>query len=340
MGVNLSPLIGQFKRKITFKDLSNKVIAIDAYNAIYQFLTIIRDATGRPLRDRHGNVTSHLSGLFYRNINLLMENIKLVYIFDGTPPERKMRELIRRKEIKEESWRKYQEALKRGDYEEARKYAALASKIEDKMVDDAKKLLSLMGIPVIQAPSEAEAQASYMANKGDVWAAGTQDYDSLLFGSPIIVRNITLTGKQRLPSKGIEIKLEPELIYLKDVLNGLGITREQLVDIGILIGTDYNEGIKGIGPKKAYELVKQYGSIYRIPEIYRHYRKDEIDEIRSLFLQPNILKDYQLEFREPDYEGIIRFLCDEHDFSIERVEKALNELKKHRSVRALDQWFG
>lgn len=340
MGVNLAPLIAEFKRKITFKDLSNRVIAIDAYNTIYQFLTIIRDATGRPLRDRHGNVTSHLSGLFYRNINLLMENIKLVYIFDGTPPERKMKELMRRKEIKEESWRKYQEALRKGDYEEARKYAALASKIEDKMVNDAKKLLELMGIPVIQAPSEAEAQASYMANRGDVWATGTQDYDSLLFGSPVIVRNITLTGKQRLPSKGIEVKLEPEVIYLNDILNGLNLKYEQLIDIGILIGTDYNEGIKGIGPKKAYELIRQYGTIYRIPEIYKYYRKDEIDEIRSLFLKPNVLKEYNLKFKEPNYEGIVHFLCDEHDFSVERVEKALNELKKHKSMRALNQWFG
>lgn len=339
MGVNLAPLINQFKIKTTFKELAGKVIAVDAYNAIYQFLTIIRDPMGRPLRDRHGNVTSHLSGLFYRNINLLMENIKLVYVFDGVPPQQKMKELVRRSEVKEESWRKYKEALERGDYKEARKYAALASKIEDKIVEDAKRLLKLMGIPVIQAPSEAEAQASYMASKGDVWASGTQDYDSLLFGSPIIVRNITLTGKQRLPSKGIEVKLEPEIIYLKDVLSGLGITREQLVDIGILVGTDYNEGIRGIGPKKAYELIKRYGSIERIPEAIKAFRKEEIDEIRNLFLNPDITKDYRLEFPEPDYDGIIAFLCDKRDFSRERVEKALNELKKVKSVRALDSWF-
>jgi len=339
VGVNLAPLIGEFKRKITFKDLANKVVAIDAYNAIYQFITIIRDATGRPLRDRHGNITSHLSGLFYRNVNLMMEGIKLVYVFDGVPPQRKMRELARRREIKEESLRKYQEALEKGDYQEARKYAAMASKIEDRMVEDAKRLLRLMGIPVVQAPSEAEAQASHMARKGDVWAAGTQDYDSLLFGAPVIVRNLTLTGKRRLPGKGIEVEVEPEMIALEDVLRGLRITREQLIDIGILIGTDYNEGIRGVGPKRAYELVRQYGSVYKIPEVYRHYRKDEIDEIRSLFLNPEVTDDYELEFREPDYEGIVKFLCDERDFSVERVEKALNELKRSRGVRSLDQWF-
>ncbi len=339
MGVNLTPLINQFKIKTTFKDLANKIIAIDAYNAIYQFLTIIRDAMGRPLRDRHGNVTSHLSGLFYRNVNLLMENIKLVYVFDGVPPQRKMRELLKRKEIKEENWKKYLKALEVGDYKEARKYAALASKIEDRMVEDAKRLLSLMGIPVVQAPSEAEAQASFMARKGDVWASGTQDYDSLLFGSPVVVRNITLTGKQRLPSKGIEVKLEPEIIFLQDVLDGLKITREQLIDIGILIGTDYNEGIRGIGPKKAYELIKKYGSIERIPEAIREIGREEIIEIKELFLNPKVTMDYKLDFSEPDYDGIISFLCDEHDFNRERVEKALNELKKVKGVSALDKWF-
>lgn len=339
MGVNLAPLISEYKKKTTFKELSNKIIAIDAYNAIYQFLTIIRDHTGKPLRDSRGNVTSHLSGLFYRNVNLLIEGIKLVYVFDGAPPTRKMKELARRQEIKEESLKKYQEALKRGDLQEARKYAALASKIENKMVDDAKRLLNLLGIPAIQAPSEAEAQASYMAQNRDVWASGTQDYDSLLFGSPVIVRNITLTGKQRLPSKGIEIKLEPEIIYLDDILHKLKLTREQLIDIGILVGTDYNEGIRGIGPKRAYELIKKYGSIYDVPEALKQFTREEIEEIRYLFLNPQVTKEYSLEFKDPNYDGVVKFLCDERDFSMDRVEKALNELKRAKSMRALDQWF-
>ena len=340
MGVNLAPLIGEYKHRIGFPDLANKVVAIDAYNAIYQFLSIIRDPTGRPLRDRRGNVTSHLSGLFYRNINLLMENIRLVYVFDGAPPIRKMKELKRRQEIKEESWKKYLEAIERKDYEEARKYAALASKIEDKMVDDAVRLLDLLGIPTVFAPGEAEAQAAHMVNKGDVWSSGTQDYDSLLFGSPRIVRNITLTGRQRLPSKGIEIKLEPELLNLEEILGGLGLTREQLVDIGILIGTDYNDGVKGIGPKKAYQLIKKYGRIEDIIEIKDKIDMNEVKEVRALFLDPDVTDNYSLEFKEPDYEGVIRFLCDEHDFSIDRVSKALDNLKKVKSVKSLDQWFG
>ncbi len=339
MGVNLAPLIQDIKKQIEFKDLRNKVLAIDAYNALYQFLTTIRDRTGKPLRDSHGRVTSHLSGLFYRNVNLLKFGIKLVYVFDGAPPKKKMEELKRRKLIKEEGYRKYLEAVDKGDFESARKYAAVAATLEQYMVEDAKELLSLLGIPVVQAPSEGEAQASYMAKKGDVDAVSSQDYDSLLFGAPKIVRNVTLSGTIKYPSKGIEVKLEPEIVELSRVLEYLGVSHSQLIDIAILIGTDYNEGLRGVGPKKALDLIKRYGSIEKIPDAMRKFTEDEIREIRSLFLSPEVTDNYKLDFRDPDYEGVIRFLCDEHDFSFQRVEKALNELKKAKSIRGLDQWL-
>jgi flap endonuclease-1 len=215
----------------------------------------------------------------------------------------------------------------------------MAATLEEYMVEDSKKLLTFLGIPVVQAPSEGEAQASYMAIKGDVWAVGSQDYDSFLFGAPRIVRNITLTGKVRYPSKGVEIKLEPELVYLKEVLDGLGITREQLIEIGILIGTDYNEGIKGIGPKKALDLIKSYRSIDNIPNIMEKISKEEILEIKHMFLSPEITDDYKLDFKDVDYEGIMKFLCEEHDFNPKRVNRALSELKEATSIKSLDQWF-
>lgn len=341
MGVNLSPLINKYKNKISFSYLRNKIIAIDAYNTIYQFLSTIRDATGRPLRNSRGRVTSHLSGLFYRNINLLKEGIKLVYVFDGIPPSRKMKELERRKILKQESYTKYLEALERKDYEQARKYAVMASTLEEYMVEDSIKLLNLMGIPTIIAPSEGEAQASYMAQKGDVWAVGSQDYDSFLFGAPRIVRNITLTGTIKYPSKGIEVKLEPEIINLKDILNGLQINRRQLIDIAILIGTDYNEGVKGIGPKKAYALIKTYGEIEKILISESKIRTilSELNEIRDLFINPKVTDNYTLEFKDIDITGVEEFLCEEHDFSKKRVSKALDEYKKSTSIKSLDQWF-
>jgi len=275
--------------------------------------------------------------LFYRNINLLKERIKLVYVFDGKPPLKKIKELERRRIIKTESYEKYLKALEKRDFKEARKYAAMAATLEEDTVESSKTLLNLMGIPVIQAPSEGEAQASYMAMKGDVWAVGSQDYDSFLFGAPKIVRNITLTGKIKYPSKGIEVKMQPELIFLDNILKKLGVTREELVDIAILIGTDYNEGVRGIGPKKALELIRAYRSIENIPGISLEI--DEVQEIRRLFLSPEVTDDYEIKFRKVDYDRVIQFLCEEYDFSEERVKKALNELKEATSIQSLDQWF-
>ncbi len=339
MGVNLSPLIDQYKKQIRFEDLTGWKLGIDAYNTLYQFITTIRDKSGNPLRDRMGRVTSHLSGLFYRNVNLMKYGIKPVYVFDGPPPRRKMRELARRRKIKEEGYRRYLEAIERGDFDSAKKYAAVAATLEDYMIEDAKRLLSLLGIPVVEAIEEGEAQAAYMAIKGDVDAVASQDYDSFLFGSPKVVRNVTLTGTIKYPSKGIKVKLEPELVELDEVLKALDITREQLVDIAILIGTDYNEGIHGIGPKKAYNLVKQYGSLENIPMVKEHFLDEDIMELRKLFLHPRVTDNYKLRFNDPDYDGIIDFLCREHDFSVDRVRKALEELKKAKSVKRLDQWF-
>ena len=275
--------------------------------------------------------------MFYRNINLLKERIKLVYVFDGKPPLKKIKELERRRIIKTESYEKYLKALEKRDFKEARKYAAMAATLEEDTVESSKTLLNLMGIPVIQAPSEGEAQASYMAMKGDVWAVGSQDYDSFLFGAPKIVRNITLTGKIKYPSKGIEVKMQPELIFLDNILKKLGVTREELVDIAILIGTDYNEGVRGIGPKKALELIRAYRSIENIPGISLEI--DEVQEIRRLFLSPEVTDDYEIKFRKIDYDRVIQFLCEEYDFSEERVKKALNELKEATSIQSLDQWF-
>lgn len=339
MGVNLSPIISGFKKHIDFSDLRGWVLAVDAHNTLYQFITTIRDKSGNPLRDSKGRVTSHLSGLFYRNIQLLKNGIKLVYVFDGVPPKKKMEELKRRRIVKEEGYKKYLEAVDKGDYESARKYAAVAATLETYMINNAKELLNLLGIPIIQAPSEGEAQAAYMVKKGDITAVASQDYDSLLFGATKVVRNVTLTGTVKYPSKGVELKLEPELIELERVLKGLGILYNQLVDIGIMIGTDYNEGIRGVGPKKALDFIRAYGSAEKIPEILKFMTIDDIMELRRLFMSPDVTNDYTLEFRNPDYSGIEAFLCNEHDFNEQRVRKALNELRKSMSTKSLDHWF-
>jgi len=343
MGVNLRGIIKA--KEITLMNLKGKAISIDAYNALYQFLAIIRQPDGTPLKDSQGRVTSHLSGLLYRTVNLVENGIKPVYVFDGKPPELKAMEIERRKAVKEEAVKKYEEALARGDLEAARMYAQATSVLTEDMVNQAKRLLDLMGIPYVQAPSEGEAQAAYMAKKGDVFACGSQDYDSLLFGAPRLVRNISITGRRKLPRKNVYIEVKPGLIALDEVLSDLNISREQLIDIAILVGTDYNpEGIKGIGPKKALTLIKQYGSLENaLKHIPGASFPVDPAEIKEVFLKPQVTDSYEVKWRQPDIENVVNFLCGEHDFSESRVRKAVEKLdkamKETKTRTSLDMWF-
>jgi len=343
LGVDLSDLVS--KKATSLNELAGRRIAVDGYNALYQFLAIIRGATGEPLMDRAGRVTSHLSGVLYRTVNMVESDVKIVYVFDGEPPTLKEAEIKYRQAVKEEAVLKYKEALSKGDVETARKYAQMTSKLKDEMVDDAKRLLACLGIPWVQAPSEGEAQASYMASKGDVWAASSQDYDSLLFNAPRLVRNLTISGRRKLPGRNVYVEVEPELIELSRVMSELGISREQLVDLGILVGTDFNpDGIKGIGPKTALKLIKEHGGLEKAAEEKGLPIPPNFEEIRQIFLSPKVSTDYHLEWKEPDVEGVASFLCGERDFNEIRVRNALTRmtesLKKTKGKSTLESFFG
>ena len=343
MGVQLGALLSP--AKISLEEFSGRSIAFDGNNILYQFLAIIRGRRGEPLYDSSGRITSHLSGLIYRNSNFVEAGVKVVYVFDGKPPALKGEEIERRRRSRREARVEYKKALERGEVEEARKYAQRAASLTDIMVGDAKKLLTVMGIPWVQAPSEGEAQTAYMSQKGDVWASASQDFDSLLFGAPRLVRNLSITGRRKLPNKKVYIKIEPELIELERMLRELGITREQLIDIGILVGTDFNpKGVKGVGPKTALRLIKKHGSLERaLPHLKDAAFPYPIERIREIFLNPPVTDEYRLEWRPPDNEGILEFLCEEHSFNRERVGKAIEKLwrgvKKREETTTLDKWF-
>ncbi len=349
MGVNLKDLIPKEAVRVIndLSELRGKAVAIDAYNALYQFLAAIRQMDGTPLMDSKGRITSHLSGLFYRTINIMEAGIKPVYVFDGKPPELKEREIQERIRFREEAKKKWEEALTKGEIAEARKYAQATGRLTNEMVEDAKALLDAMGIPWVQAPSEGEAQAAHMAAKGDVWASASQDYDSLLFGAPRLLRNLTISGRRKLPRKDVYIEIKPELITLQEVLKELGISREQLIDIGILLGTDYNpEGVKGVGPKTALRLIKAHGDLKAVLKTLPNalFPADP-EKIKELFLKPEVTDDYRLEWREPDLERIREILVAEHDFSETRVTNAYERLRKaYREKikgvsKGLDAWF-
>lgn len=326
MGVKIGELFKE--EKISFEDLRDRVVVIDAYNVLHQFLASIRQRDGTPLKNSKGEITSHISGLFQRTANLVEARIHPIYSFDGIPHPLKAKTLEERHKRKEQAEKEYLQALEEGDLKTARLKAQQTSRLTDKMVQQSKDLLDALGIPWIQAPMEGEAQASYMVKKGDAYAVGSQDYDCLLIGAPILVRNLTSQDKRKLPGKKAYSNVYPKQIMLKTNLKTLGITHEQLVDMAILIGTDFNDGILGIGPKKSLQLIKKNGNVENVlaaidaknPPTY-----DEIKEIRKIFLEPKITDEYTLQWSGIDNEKVLKILCDQHHFKKERVETTLTK---------------
>jgi flap endonuclease-1 len=344
MGVDLGDLVP--RQKTTLDELSGKTFAVDAYNALYQFLAIIRGPTGAPLMDRQGRVTSHLSGLLYRTTNLAERGIRLVYVFDGIPPTLKETEIKRRRAVKEEAVVKYEAAIVKGQVAEARRFAQATSSLKDTMVEDSRKLLEYLGVPFVQAPSEGEAQAAYMTSRADVWAAVSQDYDSLLFGANRLVRNLAITGKRKLPLREAYVQVDPELVQLQDTLRALKLSREQLVDLGILIGTDFNpDGFRGIGPKTGLRLILENGSMEQIAAANPEFKiPQNLDRIREIFLKPDVTSHYSLCWKEPQTDALVRFLCGDRDFNEERVRTAVERMKEgvasSQGKQTLESFFG
>jgi flap endonuclease-1 len=334
VGVLLTPIVT--KDAIALDAMRGHTLAVDGNGELYQFLALIRLRDGTPLQDSHGRTTSHLSGLFYRTTRLIAEHgLKLVFVFDGAPPPLKAREITKRRASKTRFEEERAAALARGDLAEAYSKATMTSRLTRDMVAEARELLRLMGVPTVQAPSEGEAQAAHMAaTSSAIWAAASKDYDSLLFGAPRLVRFLTISGKEFLPSRGTFRPIVPETIVLASLLDGWGIDREGLVDLAMLVGTDFNEGIKGIGPKKALTLVQQHGRIEHMPETIRQALGDPaaLAEVRQIFLQPNVTDAFDAAQAEPDLDGIVRFLCEEREFSRERVGAALERTFRERTL--------
>ena len=343
MGVNLSKLVE--KEEITIDSLSGKKIGIDSYNMLYQFLASIRGPDGLPLADSSGNVTSHLTGLFYRTINLCEKRIKPVFVFDGVPSELKKETLRKRRVVRTDAELKSSEALQRGEMGEAKKFGSRALKLTREMVFEAKTLLNYLGIPVVEAPQEGEAQASVMVSKKLVDGVVSQDFDCLLFGANELYRNVGFSGKRKVAGKNFYVDIKPEHISLERVLLQLKIDRKKLIWLGLLVGTDFNNKFPKIGPKTAIKLVQENNSFESIIEKTGFEPDFDYKEIEDIFLNPvsKEVKEIDLIEKMPDKEKGLEFLVEKHDFSKERVESTLNkfirEKEEKEKQKGLSEWF-
>jgi flap endonuclease-1 len=324
-------------KEISIEDLRNKTLAVDTYNLLYQFLSSIRQADGSLLMDSKGRVTSHLTGLFNRITRLMTYNMKFIFCFDGEVPKLKHRERERRKEVKIEAQKKYEEAAKEENLEDMKKFAARTSRLTSEMIEDAKELIKALGQCIVEAPSEGEAQASYIVKNGDADYVLSQDADCFIFQAPKLVKNLTISGKRKKPGAYAYDEVLPEVIYLKDVLEELGINQDQLIVLGILVGTDYNVGgIKGIGPKKALALIKKHGKDY--DAIFKEAKWDEHfdfswQEVFDVIKNMKVTENYKLKWEPVDREKVIDILVSQHNFSRERVENSLAKLEESTNKR-------
>lgn len=316
-------------QELPWDALAGRTLAVDGYNAVYQFLATLRQRDGQLFSDPEGRVTSHLMGVFYRTTSLLREGVLPIWVFDGKPPERKtgtIRQRIVAKEKAEEQW---QQALEAGDLETARKKAAQTSRLTRPMVEELRQLLTALGVPSVQAPSEGEAQAAVMAAKGSVWASASEDYDTLLFGSPRLVRGLAAR------SRGSATP-EAQLIDRTEVLANLGINDEELILLGIVIGTDFNDGVRGYGPKKALKLVQEHlGFRATVEKVGLDLA--EAEEVAEIFRHPQADELTPPPFGPVDEAAVRTLLVDEHGFSEERVRAAIARARQRPRVSSSPQ---
>jgi len=332
MGCNLKDIAP--KETTNLKALSGKRVGIDAFLTAFQFLTTLRDRSpqgdGMPLRDENGNPVSHLMGFLHRTATLLEHGIHPVYVFDGTSPELKADEMAARRERRLEAEAVHKEALEAGDFALAQKMAARIMHYSPQMVEETQRLLDLMGVPWVTAAAEGEAQAAVMAAKGQLDVVATQDWDALLYGAPVLVRNMMDDGTKRYGRV-----VHAESIDLQGMLEANEVSREQLVDLAIMIGTDYHPGVKGIGPKTGLKLIKQYGTIEAVCEAKGKDVPERLDEIREIFLNHPAVEVAEDDLRagHVDRKGLIQFLQVERGFSQRRMDQAFEKLKEGGVLR-------
>ncbi len=326
MGCNLRDLAPA--RPIDLSDLSGQRVAVDVFLNAYQFITSMTGEDGKPLSYK-GKPVSHLMGFLDRASIMVSEGIDPVFIFDGKPHNLKRETLDGRKERKVEAVEKWEAAVREGDMAAAKKLGPQTAEYNREMVAETKRLFDCMGLTWLEAPMEAEGASAVRCKRGEVGAVASQDWDTLLYGSPVMVRNLTAHGTRKFGRV-----MQAERIVLSEMLGELGITHEQLVDLGIMIGTDFHPGFKGIGPKTGLKLIREHGNLEAVAEVKGHEVPENISEIRSLFLEHPVGPDPLPESTKAVEEDMRGFLQDEMGFSEQRMRRALDRLGSVGKLRS------
>lgn len=338
----------------TMENYTGRVLAVDASTCLYQFVVAIRLGAENQhvnLMNDAGEVTSHLGGFLNRTVRMLEAGVKPVYVFDGKPPEFKAAELAERREKRVKAESDLKAAVEAGNVEEALKQSKRTVKVTPKMNEDVRRLLRLMGCPVIEAPCEAEATCAELVKMGKAYGAATEDMDVLTFGAPVMVKNLFNTQPSSGGPTALKSGQKPVFeVNLSLALEQLNVSMDQFIDFCILCGCDYTDTLRGVGPHTGFKLIVEHGSI---EELLKHVEEAKIPpdwkfaEARLLFKQPDVVTpespDIEFDFTlEPDYEGLRQFLVDENQFSPDRVEKSIERLracKKAKTQMRLDNFF-
>ncbi|KAJ1919480.1 Elongation of fatty acids protein 2 [Mycoemilia scoparia] len=321
------------------KTYVGRKVAIDASMSIYQFLIAVRGQDGQNLTNEAGETTSHLIGMFYRTIRMVENGIKPVYVFDGKPPLLKSGELAKRLDRRVEAEKNLEAAKEAGDTELIDKMTRRTVRVSKEHNEECKRLLELMGIPIVNAPCEAEAQCAALAKSGKVWAAASEDMDTLCFGTPILLRHLTFSEARKMPI---------DEFHLDKVLDGLGLSQDEFIDLCIMLGCDYTGTIKGVGPKTATSLIQKHKTIEQVIKNLKESQTVPEEwnyaEVRKLFTHPEVLdpSEVDLKWSPPNEEGLRQFLVDEKGFNEDRIAKGIEKLKKGAKTATqgrLDSFF-
>jgi flap endonuclease-1 len=310
-----------------FEELTGSVVAIDAHNWLYRYLTTtVKFTRSEVYTTDDGEEVANLVGVVQGLPKFFEHDITPVFVFDGGVTELKDEEIAERREQREE----YEDQLEAAREEgvEAAEIATLESRTQrltDTIQETTRELLDLLDVPYIEAPAEGEAQAAHMARNGDVDYAGSEDYDSLLLGAPKTLRQLT--------SKG-----DPECMYFERTLDEHDLTWEQLVDAAILMGTDFNEGISGVGPKTAVKLIREHGDLWSVLE-----SRDEVipnaERIQHMFLDPDVTDDYDYDTEiNPDMDAAKSYVTDEWGIPADEVEHGFERIEESVVQTGLDRW--